>query len=109
MNASDATHQTDELTAGWGCLSLSPHTHTAAAEAASDTGLPLYELSVPGKNTAGLAQGTFTQNIDTSAISVKGQNVKTGKTFHCSSWETLFRSFSIFKTNPTLWRASVCF
>lgn len=94
MNISDATHQRDELTAGWGCLSLSPHTHT---------GLRLYQLNGPEQNPAGLAQVRFTQNIDTPAISVKGQNVKIGKTFYCSSWETLFKSFSIFKTNPTLW------
>lgn len=81
---------------------MSPHTHTAAAEAASDT-------FVPAQKPAGLAEVTFTQNIDTSAISVKGQNIKTGKTFYCSSWETLFKSFSIFKTNPTLWRALVRF
>lgn len=94
---------------GGDASSMSPHTHTAAAEAISDTGLHLYQLNVPEQKPAGLAEVTFTQNNDTSAISVKGQNVKTGKTFYCSSWETLFKSFSIFKTNPTLWRASVRF
>lgn len=88
---------------GGDASSLFPPTHTAAAEAASDTGLCLYESNFPEQNPAGLAQVTFTQNIDTSAISVKGQNVKTGKTFYCSSCETLFKSFSTFKTNPTLW------
>lgn len=102
MNIRDATQQTEELVHVL-------HTHTAAAEAASDTALRLYEPNVPKQKPAGLAQGTFTQNIDTSAISVKSQNVKTGKTFYCSSWEAVFKSFSIFKTNPTLWRASVCF
>lgn len=58
---------------------MSSHTHTAAAEAASNTGLRLYEDSVPEQKTAGLTEVTFTQHTDTSAISVKGQNVKTGK------------------------------
>lgn len=96
MNISDATHQTDELTEGGDASSLSPHSHPASAEAAPDTGLGLYELN----NPAGFAQVTFTHS---SATSVEGQNVKTGETFYCSSWETLFKSFSIFKTNPTLW------
>lgn len=62
---------------GGDAWSTSPHTHTAAADAASDTGLRLYELNVPEQKPAALAQVTFTQNINTSAISAKGQNVKT--------------------------------
>ena len=62
-------------------MSMSNHTHISAAEAASETRLCLRQ----SKKTAGLAEVTFTQNIDTSAISFKGQYVKTGKTFYCSS------------------------
>lgn len=88
---------------GGDASSLFPHSHPASAEAAPDTGLSLYELNTPERNPAGLPQVRFTQNSDTSAISVEGQNVKTGETFYCSSCETLFKSFSIFKTSPTLW------
>ena len=66
-------------------MSMSNHTHISAVEAASDTRLRLYQLNVAEQKTAGFAEVAFTQNIDTSAISFKGQHVTTGKTFCCSS------------------------
>lgn len=100
MNIRDATHQTEELAAGWGSLSLFPPTHTAAAEAASNTGLRLYESNIPEQNPAGLAQVTFTHNIDTSAISVKGKMLKQGKASIVLAGKHFSKAFLHLKQTP---------
>lgn len=100
MNIRDATHQTEELAAGWGCLSPFPPTHTAAAEAASDTGLRLYESNIPEQNPAGLAQVTFTHNIDSSAISVKGKMLKQGKPSIVLAEKHFSKAFLHLKQTP---------
>lgn len=45
---------------------MSNDTHGEAAEAASGTGLHLYQLDAAEQKAVGLAQVIFTQNIDMS-------------------------------------------
>lgn len=85
---------------GGDASSLSPHSHTASAEAAPDTGARLYELNIPEQNPAGLAQVTFTQNIDTSAISVKRKMLKQGKPSIVLAGKQFSKAFLYLKQTP---------